>query len=144
MGKGLDWDWGTAPQGWGLSWNPVSPSGNYGNKPGKTDEMVSSVVFNKFLFLFKARKFLFAKTKATKSNILVYWNYIIKSDVLCKSAIICWLLMIPNSRVAISSVIYHLSKSAHGKTFVYDCLCQSTHVLKESIFCPVQDSQGIC
>lgn len=104
----------------------------------KLMDIYEMVVFNKILFPFKARNFLLLKLKLLNQTLYFIETVSLKSDVLCKSASICWLLMIPNARGEIASVTHHLPKSANSKTFVYDCLCQSIHVLKGSIFFPVQ------
>ena len=108
-----------------------------------TYETGRSVAFNKILFLFKARNFPLLKLKLLNQTLYFTDTVSLKSHVLCKSAIICWLLMTPSSRGEIASGTYHPPKSANSKIFVYDCLCQSTHVPKGSIFCPGQGSQGI-
>lgn len=144
MGMEGVWDLGLGSSGLRSPMKPpLAQVGMTEISPEKLMDIYEMIVFNRIPFLFKARNFLLLKLKLLNQTWYFTETVSLKSDVLCKSASICWLPMIPNVRGEIASVTYYLPKSANSKTSVFDCLCQSTHVLKGSILCPVHGSQGI-
>lgn len=68
---------------------PVGPMGMTEKNPEKLMDICEMVVFDKILFLFKARNFLLLNLKLLNQTLYFTETVSLKSDVLCKSASIC-------------------------------------------------------